>query len=140
NWPDYHGLGKKYASMEWVIKDPAENPAPPDPAVPPVTPVLPGTVVSWLHDLHPLIYTDVQVINELRDPTINNPDFTGNTCWPTGDDPIVPASNSTEVKVEDLQPTKLYTAVVFNKYSKDGLMYQRGQVHSYPFQTSRYAN
>ncbi|HEX6429219.1 MAG TPA: hypothetical protein VF008_16090, partial [Niastella sp.] len=140
NWPNYQGLGARKSTMEWEIKDPAENPAPPDPAMPPVTPVQPTSGLTWVKDAHPLAYTDVTVINALRNPSLNNAAFDGQTCWTPGGDPIVPASNQPEVKVQNLKPAKLYTAVVFNKYAKDGVTFERKQVHSYPFQTSRYAS
>jgi hypothetical protein len=139
NWPNYQGLGAKKSTMEWEIKDPAENGAPTN-ALVPVTPVQPTAVLTWVKDTQPLAYTNVTVVNALRNPRLNNPAFNSETCWKTGGDPIVPASNQPEVKVQDLKPAKLYTAVVFNKYAKDGVTFERKQVHSYPFQTSRYAS
>jgi hypothetical protein len=135
NWPNYDSLGEKLASMRIEVKDPSEQLQPVD-GVPPVLTVMPNPILNWKIDQTPPVKQSIAVMNNLRNPV----DFNGTTCWETGDDPIVPASKNTEIEVENLKPSKLYNVNVFSRYSKNGSRHQEKQIHSYPFQTSRYAD
>jgi len=137
NWPDYQGLGKKPCSMAIEIKDPSVNPQP-VPAVPPVLTVFPLAIINLAVDANPLTMPSVSVINALRNPKIKSPGFNDPTCWQVGGDPIVPASKNPVVTLQNLKPLRLYNAVIYNDYAKDGHTMLRKQIHSYPFQTSRY--
>lgn len=140
DWPNYGGLGKRFASMKIDIVDPSKdiNPVPSTPT--PVLTTPPSSEVSWKKDINATASIGLETINNLREPTIKNPDFHGETCWQTGGEPIKPASKSTEITVSDLRPSKLYNVVVSCRYSKTGAVYKEKQVHSYPFQTSRYGD
>jgi hypothetical protein len=126
--------------MEIEIKDPAQALAPPPAGVTPVITVFPLPVMTWVLDLSPIVPASIDIINNLRDPRRKNVTFNGETCWEIGGDPIVPASYNNDIVVENLRPSKLYNAVIFSRYSKNGGTFHSKQVHSYPFQTSRYAN
>jgi hypothetical protein len=139
NWSNYNSLGQRFASMKIEVQDPAEN-LQPATAVPPLLTILPNAILNWEIDKTPPIKKSIDVINNLRNPKIKNVDFNGQTCWQTGGEPIVPASKNTGIKVENLKPSKLYNAVIFSRYSKNGSAFQESQIHSYPFQTSRYAD
>jgi hypothetical protein len=138
DWPDYNALGKRFASMKLEVKDPAEHLQQPA-DIPPVLTIRPNAVLEWKIDTTPPVKQSIEVMNNLRDPRIKNADFNGQTCWQIGGDPIVPASKNTDIKVENLKPSKLYNVNVFSRYSRDGNVFEEKQVHSYPFQTSRYA-
>ncbi|MEJ7645304.1 MAG: hypothetical protein WKF87_11970 [Chryseolinea sp.] len=138
DWPDYEGLGKKLSAIEIIIKDPAEPASPPP--TNPSTPVLPSSTIDWNVDLHPLLMTSVATLNYLHDPTISNPAFNANTCWPIDHNEITPAGKHTEVTITNLRPLKLYTAVINCRYAKDGVHHVTKQIHSFNFQTSRYAD
>ncbi len=137
NWPNYDSLGQRFASMKLEVKDPAEHLQQPA-DIPPVLTIHPNAVLEWKIDTTPPVKQSIEVINNLRDPRIKNPDFDGETCWQIGGDPIVPASKNTDIKIENLKPSKLYNVNVFSRYSRDGNVYEEKQVHGYPFQTSRY--
>lgn len=145
-WPAYQGLAERDSFLEIVIKDPTENSAadPPssDPANPsaPVISQFPQSTVSWEQDMNPLTPTSLELLNDLRDPTRKQTSYNGSPCWQIGGDPIQPFVKQPVIKVEHLLPSKLYNAVVFNSYSQDMNTYERAQVHSFPFQTSRYPN
>lgn len=130
NWPAYNSLGEKLASMRIEVKDPSEQLQPVD-EIPPILTVKPNAIVDWKIDQTPPVKQSIEVMNNLRNPV----DFNGTTCWQTGGDPIVPASKYTEIKVENLKPSKLYNVNVFSRY----LTHEK-QIHSYPFQSSRYAD
>lgn len=140
DWVNYNLLGQRFASMEVVIEDPSQDINPPAMVVDPVLTVLPAPVLAWQTDAFAPVSLGLEAINNLRNPEINNPDFDEETCWQIGGEPITPASKSTEIEITNLKPSKLYNAVIFCRYSKDGTSYVEAQVYAYPFQTSRYGD
>ena len=143
-WPPYKGLQEKESKLEIVIKDPTENgianTAPVSNQNTTVLTTLPITNIQWKEDAFFKESKPLSILNDLRNPKRKNVDFDGQACWQIGGDPIKPYTEKPEIKVENLLPSKLYNAVVFNDYSKDMIMYDREQIHSYPFQTSRYGS
>jgi len=143
-WPTYKGLQEKESKLVVVIKDPTENGilntiSIADESAAVLT-TLPKTNIEWKQDTHFKASKPLELLNDLRNPKRKNVDFEGQTCWQIGGEPIQPFSVTPKIKVENLLPSKLYNAVVFNDYSKDMVTYERAQIHSYPFQTSRYGS
>tara|TARA_R110001592_G_scaffold119760_4_gene323202 strand:+ start:8001 stop:14789 length:6789 start_codon:yes stop_codon:yes gene_type:complete len=143
-WPDYNNLGESDCNVEIRVKDPTENFGITQEEIVaqnlgdhllPVILQFPVSTVAWKQNENPPIPKGIEAINNLRNPKIKNPDFDGQTCWQIGGDPITPPQKNMEVKVEHLFPSKLYNAVVFSTYN--GI---EKNTHSYPFQTSRFAN
>lgn len=137
DWPAYEGLPALTGNaMQIIIKDPAENTSIPNPPPPEITTSeIPQAVVSWPTDDDPRIPEDIRTLLNLRNPELLNPDFEGGDCWASGGEMITPASVHASVKLKYLKPLKLYTAIVNNVYQGE-----TKEVHSYVFQTSRYAN
>jgi hypothetical protein len=118
------------------VKDPAEaEPAPtvPDHAAPLLTAALTGTQ-SWTPDPAPRRTEDLKVLSNMRNPRLGGVD-PGPTCWVVGGDPITPAAKALQVELKDLEPDKLYTAVVINRHAAPA---GEAEVHRYPFRTSIY--
>ncbi len=141
-WPDYNDLGESDCEIEIRVKDPTENFGikqsdinADNQHLSPVLTQLPATKVTWEKNDNSPIPKGIEAINNLRNPKIKNVEFEGHTCWQIGGDPIIPFHKDMEVTVEHLLPSKLYNAIVFSKY--DG---KSKNIHSYPFQTSRFAN
>jgi hypothetical protein len=144
-WPQYHSPADPPATAEldvdhyelvMRIKDPAESePAPhaPDYATPLLTAPLTG-VQSWSADPAPRRTEDLKVLSNMRNPLLGGID-PGPTCWAVGGDPITPAAKALQVELHDLEPNKLYTAVVINRHAVPA---EEAEVHRYPFKTSIY--
>jgi hypothetical protein len=136
NWPAYQGLPSLQGRLQVIIKDPAEDVVLENPPIPGVSQTeIPETVVRWPSWDDPRIPEHIRVLSNLRNPELINPNFEGGECWPSGGDMIRPASVITEITLDHLKPLKLYTAIFNNLYQGASR-----QVHSYVFQTSRYAN
>ncbi len=144
-WPEYRSpanasgpaeLNVDHYELVMRIKDPAEsepllNAA--DHAAPLLTVPLTGAQ-SWSRDPTPRRTEDLKVLSNMRNPRLGGID-PGPTCWVVGGDPITPAAKALQVQLHDLQPNKLYTAVVINRHA--GLAAE-AEVHRYPFRTSIY--
>ena len=136
-WDAYQGLPTINGQLEMLIKDPVADSA--DPAASDHTATVfslfPETVVSWHDDNDPIVAEDVKIYSALRNPEINNPNFSGGHCWVSGGDPIVPASKGTKIIAKHLRPSKLYTAILKNKFQGSSI-----EVHRFGFQTSVFAS
>lgn len=146
NWPTYDGLPERDAQLAIIIKDPTENATeivntsdgPNQQVLGPND--LPSTTINWIKDENPMLSKPLELLNDLRNPKRKNVNFNGQTCWQVGGEVIKPATKQPNVKVKKLLPSKLYNVVIYNDYSKDMITYERKLVHSFPFQTSRYAD
>jgi len=137
DWTDVGGGARTYA-LDLAVKDPAEAapavlPPPPDYEAAHVSAALTGTQ-DWIGDSSPMISQEIATIRAIQNPLA--PGETHSTaCLVSGGEPIVPLSKSLKVTVHDLEPDKLYTAVVLNK---DVVQGKTAEVGSYPFKTSHY--
>ena len=139
DWPDL-GLGARRYAMEIRVKDPAETP----PAVG-VTPppyqaaVVPGPkigVQQWVEDRAPRQTEELNVLSAFQTPLANGGQ-SSTACLAIGGGTIVPAARVLHSALADLQPDKLYTAVVLNT-RLDAPHQAEAEVHRYPFRTSRH--
>jgi hypothetical protein len=148
-WPRYSTAAQPapdHYEMLIRVKDPAESEPTTDPLqhdAPLQTAAITGTQ-SWITDPAPRRTEDLTILSSMRNPLVNvrNPDLPGvdpgPTCWTVGGDPIKPAAKGMQVKLQDLQPNKLYTAVVLNRHAEAGGVFREAEVHRYPFKTSIY--
>jgi hypothetical protein len=150
-WQAYNGQVPANGRIKIVIKDPREGAEivnPPrldyDPADTTFTHI-PQTIESWEDDPNPVVpFIFEQFANLLN----------SNQCLPFGGNTIVPPSQFLNVKLKQLKPLKLYTAIINNLYdlNKNGVLEPDNQsllpnqlvdetveVHKFTFQTSRYA-
>lgn len=130
DWPQYGGLAALAGKLQIVIKDPTEDVSIPNP--PPtnaVTEEIPGAATAWESDQDPRMPADLRMMKALvsANEELN--------CMVIGGDPIMPRSYVQTVKLKNLKPSKMYTALVNNVFEG-----ATRQVHSYVFQTSRYAD
>jgi hypothetical protein len=148
-WPHYSTAAQPapdHYEMLIRVKDPAES----EPAIGPLqhdaplqTAAITGTQ-SWITDPAPRRTEDLTVLSSMRNPLVNvrNPDLAGvdpgPTCWTVGGDPIKPAAKGMQVKLQDLKPNKLYTAVVLNRHAEAGGVFHEAEVHRYSFRSSIY--
>jgi hypothetical protein len=147
-WPAYHSppnssdpaeLDPDHYELVMRIKDPAQSqPASnaPDHAAPLVTEALTG-VQSWNLDPAPRRTEDLKVLSNMRNPLLGGVD-PGPTCWTVGGDPITPAAKSLQVELHDLEPNKLYTAVLINRHAEAAGGFSEAEVGRFPFPTSIY--
>jgi hypothetical protein len=148
-WPRYPTAAQPapdHYEMLIRVKDPAES----EPATGPVqhdAPLQTAAITgaqSWITDPAPRRTEDLTVLSSMRNPLVNvrNPHLPGvdpgPTCWTVGGDPIKPAAKGMQVKLQDLKPNKLYTAVVLNRHAEAGGVFREAEVHRYPFKTSIY--
>jgi hypothetical protein len=142
NWEAYNGEDAVNGRIKVVIKDPREKP---DTLNPPYLDFdeldlavkhIPQTVETWEDELTPLIpFVFDQYANLIA----------ANLCTPLGGIPIIPPSQSLEVKLKHLKPLKLYTAIVNNLFDLDyngtfDEVSETAVVHKFTFQTSRFAS
>jgi hypothetical protein len=140
NWQEYNGEDAVNGRIKVVIKDPREAPATTNPPYLDFDELdlsvkhIPQTVEMWQDDPNPLVpFIFDQYANLIA----------ANLCTPLGGIPIVPPSQSLEVKLKHLKPLKLYTAIVNNLYDLDNSgtfdpVTDTTEVHKFTFQTSRY--
>jgi hypothetical protein len=148
-WPRYPAAAKlapDHYEMLIRVKDPAESEPATDPLqhdAPLQTAAITGTQ-SWITDPAPRRTEDLTILSSMRNPLLNvrNPHLPGvdpgPTCWTVGGDPIKPAAKGMQVKLKDLKPNKLYTAVVLNRHAEAGGVFREAEVHRYAFRTSIY--
>ncbi|WP_306350748.1 hypothetical protein [Flavobacterium sp. '19STA2R22 D10 B1'] len=142
SWPKYMDLPALEGSINIKIKDPISNVLIPYPlpiefneeTVP--IPVGNGAVDSiWIDDNDPRIPADIQLLNAL----IENGDI---PCQLHIGDAVIPESYAYSVKLTNLKPQKLYTALVYSAFdvNSNGSLDENEnvEVHSFVFQTSRY--
>ena len=142
-WPAYPSsaaaarLDPDHYEIEIRVKDPAESQPAADAAeheTPLVTAAATGEQ-TWLTDPAPRRTENLQVLANMRDPPADVVE-PGTTCWQAGGGPIIPAAKGLQVELHDLEPDKLYTAVVMNRHGTTTIV--DAEVHRYPFMTSRY--
>jgi hypothetical protein len=152
NWQAYNGQVAADGRIKIVIKDPREGTEIVNPPRLDYDPLdteftnIPQTIESWEDDPNPI----VPFVFEQFANLINS-----NECLPFGGNAIVPPSQFLNVKLKQLKPLKLYTAIVNNLYdlNKNGVLEPDNQsllpnqlveetveVHKFTFQTSRYAS
>lgn len=156
NWPAHTGMGVKeiIGSINMVIKDPITNVSVPYPLPENWTKqeTVPGVIPSWTEDDPNLPLGIQQMINYVNHVNQGN---SGMACSIDLGKPVKPKSYKYSVELEDLQPEKLYTAMVFNAFDDDGdgqyktqpaptledpdKVYEENQkIHEFVFRTSRY--
>lgn len=134
---DWPGNGRKYA-LELVVKDPAEaSPGSANLLEPHQTAIIDAPHLgaqSWLDDPTPQIPLELRTLEAFRNPA-NPPDAAGNSlvCLSEGGEPIVPLARHLLVEIPELDPDKLYTAVVLNRRTDQPAT---AEVLSYGFKTS----
>lgn len=150
NWEPGQGLGLIEGAMNIMIKDPVTDVVIPYP--------LPE---HWTHETVPETITDWVGVNDPNMPLgiqqmmnyINYANTPNNnlTCGIKPGKAIKPKSNSYSVKLDNLKPEKLYTAIVSNAFDENGdhgfsswpisatETYDKNpSVHEFVFKTSRY--
>ncbi len=137
-WPALAtGFPEIASEMKIIIKDPVN-----DTLIPYPLPVdwdeslVPGGNEEWINDEQPLEPQHLLLWNNLKgahhETQSPQPDI---TCVVTGGNRILPKTRVRTMTLTNLQPRKLYTALVNNVYGGTVV-----EVHNYCFQTSRYAN
>ncbi|WP_347220134.1 hypothetical protein [Chryseobacterium sp.] len=156
NWSAHTGMGVKeiIGSINIVIKDPITNVSVPYPLPETWTKkeTVPGVIPSWAEDDPNLPLGIQQMFNYVNHVNQGN---TGMACSIKLGDPVKPKSYKYSVELEDLNPEKLYTAIVYNAFDDDGdglykpqpaptsedpdKMYEENQkIHEFVFRTSKY--
>lgn len=140
-WSDYgNKRGEIQGSLNLIIKDPLNDTLIPYPLPEKGTVTYPRAEEKpeWVSDNDPRIPLGIQLVNNFINA---QPDM---TCGKLLGDPLQPKSYSYEVKLTDLQPSKLYTILANNYYdvnqNKEVDEKENVLVHQYGFQTSRYKN
>lgn len=143
DWPAYppvsSGLGVAPYAIEIRIKDPAEaqpSSVTPDHTEAIVPSALTGTQ-TWEVDPSPRQTEDLKILNNFHEPELLGGASHATACLTTGGAPIVPAAKVLITEIKNLEPNKLYTAVVLNK---DLSVAREAEVHRYPFKTSQYGD
>ncbi|MEL6536990.1 MAG: hypothetical protein AAFQ98_16330, partial [Bacteroidota bacterium] len=129
-WPEYGGLPGISGELQIVIKDPSEdvtiqNPPPANA----ITEEIPTATTQWTSDQDPRMPEDLRIMKEFVSANAEL------NCMITGGAPVTPKSYAQSVTVTNLKPSKMYTALVNNLFNGVSR-----QVHSYVFQTSRFAS
>lgn len=149
DWPVYGDLPALAGQLNIAIKDPVSNAIIPYPlpvgyqeeSVPTPAPQ-DGNTDTWQTDDDPRIPLDLQSINQLIEHIQGDNSFI--KCTLKLGAPIKPASKVYAVSLTNLKPRKLYTALLYNAFDKEGTNSledaENVQVHQFVFQTSRYAN
>lgn len=142
DWPAYppgnSSLNAESYAIELRIKDPAEAQLSSDTAdhtQPIVTSPLIGAQ-TWIVDPSPRHTEDLKILNNFQQPDLLGGADHGTACLTTGGAPIIPAAMAFTTKI-NLEPNKLYTAVVLNKDLSEA---KEAEVARYPFKTSEYAD
>jgi hypothetical protein len=142
NWPEYGNLGEMGGSLNIKIKDPVSETLIPYP-LPSETVEIPqadgngddGSI--WKEDSNPPLSSYIHVINNLL------ANFGQIPCDISGIGMLEPAAMSYSVKLTNLKPLKLYTALLYNAFNPAGTDLSddnNKEVHRFVFQTSRYEN
>jgi hypothetical protein len=141
-WKAYNGLPELTGDIHISIKDPVSDQIIPYPL--PVgytseTVPLPDGDPVWSGDDDPRIPLNIQMLNNMI--KYINANNTHIQCVLSIGAPIVPKAYTYGVKLTNLKPLKLYTAIISNAFETDSNNVLRSEkVHQFVFQTSRYAN
>ncbi len=133
-WHDYLNMPLLEGEFHIAIKDPVTDVVIPYPL--PInydeeTVPLPVAGDPWTGDNDPLLPPHIQVINNM----IANGEL---PCEIDLGDKIVPASSYYVVRLTNLKPRKLYTALLYNAFEESTSNIVSEPVHEFVFQTSRY--
>ncbi|MDR2207253.1 MAG: hypothetical protein LBE36_13975 [Flavobacteriaceae bacterium] len=152
-WKDYNGMGAVKGEMSIMIKDPVS-----DTIIPYPLPEdwqdedVPKPDITWENDNDPRLPLSLQVIINYINYVNEHSDSIH--CEANLGDPISPSTKYWSVKLTNLKPEKLYTALIYNAYDANGdgvienqknaqgnIVYEESQkVHEFIFRTSRYPN
>lgn len=155
-WYDYKGLGSIKGDMAIMIKDPVS-----DTIIPYPLPQdwededVPKPKIEWEDDKDPRLPLSVQTVINYVEYIRDNDDVLH--CDFHLGEAISPTTKFWTVKLTNLKPEKLYTALIYNAYDANGdgkienqtetengiekIIYEENQkVHEYVFRTSRYQN
>ncbi|WP_345987544.1 hypothetical protein AAEU33_11305 [Chryseobacterium sp. Chry.R1] len=147
-------VGEIKGSVNIVIKDPVTGISVPYPLPQNWTKheTIPVTKESWEEDDPNLPLGIQQMLNYVNHVNQGN---TGMACTVNLGQPVPPKAYKYSVKLEDLTPEKLYTAIIYNAFDDDGdgnynpqptptpedpyKVYEENQkIHEFVFRTSRY--
>lgn len=155
-WKSYNGMEEVKGKMVIMIKDPVSDTIIPFPLSDDWSNEdVPKPTISWEDDNDPRLPLSVQVIRDYVNYV--NENSTVIHCTIDFGEPLSPATQFSSVKLSNLKPEKLYTALVYNAYDANGdgiiqnqtaiqfgirrIIYEESQkVHDYVFRTSRYQN
>ncbi|MBV8328827.1 hypothetical protein [Chryseobacterium sp.] len=152
NWEPGQGLGLIKGEMNIMIKDPVTNVVIPYPLPEHWThETVPETIVEWVGDNDPNLPLGIQqMMNYVN--YVNSSNSTLNCSIKLGK-AVKPKANSYSVVLDNLNPEKLYTAIVSNAFdsnesgqfapytiSPDRVYEENPSVHEFVFKTSRYMN
>ncbi len=152
NWEPGQGLGPIKGEMNIMIKDPVTNVIIPYPLPEHWThETVPETITEWVGDNDPNLPLGIQqMMNYIN--YANSPNSTL-ICNIKPGKAVKPKSNSYSVVLDNLNPEKLYTAIVSNAFDDNGDLdfapyplpedktyVENPSVHEFVFKTSRYKN
>ncbi|MDP2692104.1 MAG: hypothetical protein Q8O88_00515 [bacterium] len=133
-WNDYLGMSQLDGAMHIAIKDPITDVIIPYPL--PIdyneeTVPVPAEGDNWVDDDDPRIPVHIQVLINM----IENGEI---PCEIELGELIAPASQAFTVKLTNLKPRKLYTALLYNAFERSNNNIVSEPIHEFVFQTSRY--
>src|SRR5690606_18389967 len=132
-WSDYLGLPSLDGALHIAIKDPITDVIIPYPL--PIdfdeTVPIPSEGDNWVNDDDPRIPAHIQVLINM----IENGEI---PCEIELGELIAPASQAFTVKLTNLRPRKLYTALLYNAFEVTNNNIVSEPLHEFVFQTSRY--
>lgn len=150
-WEKFPGVGEIGGSINIAIKDPVTDVIIPYPLPQNWThETVPETIENWLEDNDPNLPLGIQqMINYVNYANSTNSNI---QCQVKLGKAVKPKSNSYSVELKNLNPEKLYTAIIYNSFDDngDGMykpqqigrdIYEENQkIHEFVFKTSRYIN
>lgn len=161
DWKPYKGLSQIKGSINIAIKDPVTNivvpyPLPVDYVEDDTVPVPVGSDEgnAWVDDHDPRLPLEIQALQQYVENINENEGAI--QCELVLGEMIKPKAYAYSVKLTNLKPQKLYTAIVYNAFDYNGNgeidlipplpndpfdlnnSYENKQIHEFVFQTSRY--
>lgn len=150
-WESFDGVSEIKGSINIMIKDPVTDVVIPYPLPEFWThETVPETTQNWLTDNDPNLPLGIQqMINYVNYANSTNSNI---QCQVKLGKAVKPKSNSYSVELKNLNPEKLYTAIIYNSFDDDGDgfyepqqigrdIYEENQkIHEFVFKTSRYIN
>ncbi|WP_295221481.1 hypothetical protein [uncultured Chryseobacterium sp.] len=151
-WEEGQGLDLMKGEMNIIIKDPVTDVIIPYPLPEHWThATVPETITSWVSDTDPNMPLGIQqMMNYVNYVNSTNSSL---TCNITLGQAVKPKSNSYSVVLDNLNPEKLYTAIISNAFDANGdhgfaswpispekIYNENPSVHEFVFKTSRYKN
>ncbi|WP_294219817.1 hypothetical protein, partial [uncultured Chryseobacterium sp.] len=151
-WEEGQGLDLMKGEMNIIIKDPVTDVIIPYPLPEHWThATVPETITSWVSDTDPNMPLGIQqMMNYVNYVNSTNSSL---TCNITLGQAVKPKSNSYSVVLDNLNPEKLYTAIISNAFDANGdhgfaswpispekIYNENPPVHEFVFKTSRYKN